>query len=88
MHCIPSSAVRVYMCVTNRWSMRALSNEKRGITSVRGQWYLPTDTGNGAYCMPWFHPSYLLRNPTKVCFESYIDALAQPHVSYDVVLPA
>eukprot|EP00953_Heterococcus_sp_UTEX-ZZ885_P001675 1430-Heterococcus_DN1.PRE.1 len=68
---------------TGRWSMRALLNETRGITAVRGQWYLPADTGldaiiGDAYCMPWFHPSYLLRNPTKAedgpKWKTWIDA--------------
>jgi len=35
---------------------------KSGITKIRGQWY---DGPNGAKMMPIFHPSYLLRNPSK-----------------------
>jgi len=34
---------------------------KTGITSLRGQW---TQT-NGRWVMPIFHPSYLLRNPSR-----------------------
>lgn len=50
--------------------MRALlPNEERGITKVRGQW-VPNETLvenhdgelDGKRVMPWFHPSYLLRN--------------------------
>ncbi|KAG5177358.1 DNA polymerase bacteriophage-type [Tribonema minus] len=53
---------------TGRWSMRAVLNERRGITKVRGQWYAPGTTPDlpaATWAMPWFHPSYLLRNPTK-----------------------
>ena len=35
---------------------------KSGITKIRGQWF---DGPNGAKMMPIFHPSYLLRNPSK-----------------------
>jgi uracil-DNA glycosylase len=35
---------------------------KVGITRIRGQWF---DTPFGAKAMPIFHPSYLLRNPSK-----------------------
>lgn len=35
---------------------------KQGITKIRGQWF---DTSFGAKAMPIFHPSYLLRNPSK-----------------------
>jgi len=34
---------------------------KTGITSLRGQW----TQSNGRWIMPIFHPSYLLRNPSK-----------------------
>ena len=34
---------------------------KTGITSLRGQW----DQIDGRWVMPIFHPSYLLRNPSK-----------------------
>ena len=39
-----------------------LNNNKVGITKIRGKWF------NGIYnskMMPIFHPSYLLRNPSK-----------------------
>ena len=32
-----------------------------GITKLRGKWY----EWNGRWVMPIFHPSYLLRNPTR-----------------------
>ena len=35
---------------------------KSGITKIRGQWF---DGPEGAKMMPIFHPSYLLRNPSK-----------------------
>lgn len=35
---------------------------KQGITKIRGQWF---ETPFGAKAMPIFHPSYLLRNPSK-----------------------
>ncbi len=35
---------------------------KQGITKIRGQWF---ETPYGAKVMPIFHPSYLLRNPSK-----------------------
>ncbi len=34
---------------------------KTGITTLRGQWIL----NNGYWFMPIFHPSYLLRNPSR-----------------------
>lgn len=56
--------------------MKALiEDEKQGITKVRGQWYeraLRGSEGTGGIdgngtrlLMPLFHPSYLLRNPTR-----------------------
>ena len=35
---------------------------REGITRIRGQWF---DTSFGIKAMPIFHPSYLLRNPSK-----------------------
>ena len=35
--------------------------KKTGITSLRGKWV----ESNGKWIMPIFHPSYLLRNPSK-----------------------
>lgn len=34
---------------------------KTGITRLRGQWF----QWNGRWCMPIFHPAYLLRNPSR-----------------------
>lgn len=39
-----------------------LPDLKLGITKIRGQWF---DGPFGAKMMPIFHPSYLLRNPSK-----------------------
>jgi DNA polymerase len=35
--------------------------DKTGITKLRGQWF----ELQGRWVMPIFHPSYLLRNPTR-----------------------
>ena len=35
--------------------------DKTGITKLRGQWF----DWNGRHVMPIFHPSYLLRNPSR-----------------------
>ncbi len=43
-------------------AMESMLGMKSGITKVRGQWF---DAPNGAKMMPIFHPSYLLRNPSK-----------------------
>ena len=43
-------------------AMESMLGLKSGITKVRGQWF---DGPNGAKMMPIFHPSYLLRNPSK-----------------------
>lgn len=42
-------------------AVQGLMNDKRGITKIRGQWM----EWEGRCCMPLFHPSYLLRNPSK-----------------------
>lgn len=42
-------------------SVRGLLGDKRGITKIRGEWI----EWNGRFCMPVFHPAYLLRNPSK-----------------------
>jgi uracil-DNA glycosylase len=54
------------------YPMKCLLGEKLGITKVRGTWYEVTigDTGGVdgkglRLCMPIFHPSYLLRNPSR-----------------------
>ncbi|GAB5034771.1 dna polymerase [Nannochloropsis oceanica] len=49
-----------------------LTDEKRGITKIRGEWFERQFGGEGGMdgeglrlCMPMFHPSYLLRNPSR-----------------------
>mmetsp|Transcript_21166 Transcript_21166/g.51669 ORF Transcript_21166/g.51669 Transcript_21166/m.51669 type:complete len:245 (+) Transcript_21166:3-737(+) len=42
-------------------AMRALLDERDGITSKRGKWY----ERDGRPVMPIYHPSYLLRNPSR-----------------------
>lgn len=43
-------------------AIEGLLNEKNvKITQIRGQWR----TWEGRHCMPVFHPSYLLRNPSR-----------------------
>ncbi len=43
-------------------AVKAMLNIKSGITKIRGQWF---DGPFGAKMMPFFHPSYLLRNQSK-----------------------
>ena len=43
-------------------AVRYMLNIKSGITKIRGQWY---DGPFGSKMMPFFHPSYLLRNQSK-----------------------
>lgn len=47
--------------LTGATAMKGLIGEKRGITKVRGQWV----EWQGRWCMPIFHPAYLLRNPSR-----------------------
>ncbi|MGK7921734.1 MAG: uracil-DNA glycosylase family protein [Trichodesmium sp.] len=47
--------------LTGATAVKALTGDKRGITKIRGQWM----EWEGRLCMPIFHPSYLLRNPSK-----------------------
>ncbi|MGF1459072.1 MAG: uracil-DNA glycosylase family protein [Leptolyngbyaceae cyanobacterium] len=47
--------------MTGATAMKGLTGEKRGITKVRGQW----TEWQGRWCMPIFHPAYLLRNPSR-----------------------
>jgi len=47
--------------LTGAVSVRAILNEKKGITKIRGQWL----TWEGYYVMPIFHPAYLLRNASR-----------------------
>lgn len=47
--------------MTGATAMKGLTGEKRGITKIRGQWM----QWEGRWCMPIFHPAYLLRNPSR-----------------------
>ncbi|MBD2458433.1 uracil-DNA glycosylase [Nostoc sp. FACHB-87] len=47
--------------LTGATAVKGLTGEKQGITKIRGQWI----EWEGHLCMPIFHPSYLLRNPSK-----------------------
>lgn len=47
--------------LTGATALKGLTGEKQGITKIRGQWL----EWQGRLCMPIFHPSYLLRNPSK-----------------------
>lgn len=43
-------------------AVKAMLNIKQGITKIRGQWF---EGPLGSKMMPFFHPSYLLRNQSK-----------------------
>lgn len=47
--------------LTGGTAVQAVTGEKQGITKIRGQWR----TWDDRLCMPIFHPSYLLRNPSR-----------------------
>lgn len=47
--------------LTGATAVKGLIGDKRGITKIRGQWI----EWEGRLCMPIFHPSYLLRNPSR-----------------------
>ncbi|AFY49677.1 uracil-DNA glycosylase, family 4 [Nostoc sp. PCC 7524] len=47
--------------LTGATAVKGITGDKRGITKIRGQWM----EWQGRLCMPIFHPSYLLRNPSK-----------------------
>lgn len=47
--------------MTGATAVKALTGDKRGITKIRGTWM----QWEGRWCMPIFHPAYLLRNPSK-----------------------
>jgi uracil-DNA glycosylase len=47
--------------LTGATAVKGITGDKRGITKIRGQWI----EWSGRWCMPIFHPSYLLRNPSK-----------------------
>jgi DNA polymerase len=47
--------------LTGATSVKSVIGDKRPITKIRGQWL----EWEGRLCMPIFHPSYLLRNPSR-----------------------
>jgi uracil-DNA glycosylase len=47
--------------LTGATAVKDLTGDKRGISKIRGQWL----EWEGRLCMPIFHPSYLLRNPSR-----------------------
>jgi uracil-DNA glycosylase family 4 len=47
--------------LTGATAVKGITGSKQGITKIRGQWI----EWEGRLCMPIFHPSYLLRNPSK-----------------------
>ncbi|MEW5985430.1 MAG: uracil-DNA glycosylase [Chloroflexota bacterium] len=49
------------MLLSGAVATQSVLNETQGITKIRGEWY----SWNGRWVMPIFHPSYLLRNPSR-----------------------
>ena len=47
--------------LTGATSVKAITGEKRAISKIRGEWIRWQDR----WCMPIFHPAYLLRNPSR-----------------------
>jgi DNA polymerase len=47
--------------LTGATAVKGLLGDKRGITKIRGTWV----EWQECLCMPIFHPSYLLRNPSR-----------------------
>lgn len=47
--------------LTGATAVKGITGDKRAITKIRGEWM----EWQGRLCMPIFHPSYLLRNPSK-----------------------
>ena len=47
--------------LTGATAVKGITGDKRKITKIRGQWL----EWEGRLCMAIFHPSYLLRNPSK-----------------------
>lgn len=47
--------------LTGGVAAQSVLNETQGITKIRGKWY----EWQGRWVMPVFHPSYLLRNPSR-----------------------
>ncbi len=45
--------------LTGATAVKAITGKKEGITKIRGTWI----EWEGRWCMPIFHPAYLLRNP-------------------------
>jgi uracil-DNA glycosylase len=45
--------------LTGATALRAITGKKDGISKIRGTWI----EWEGRWCMPIFHPAYLLRNP-------------------------
>ena len=46
---------------TGATALKGLTGDKRTITKIRGTWL----EWEGRFCMPIFHPAYLLRNPSR-----------------------
>ncbi|MFB6275250.1 MAG: uracil-DNA glycosylase family protein [Halothece sp.] len=46
---------------TGATALKGLTDEKKGITKIRGQWL----QWQGRWAMAIFHPAYLLRNPSR-----------------------
>ncbi len=51
----------VIILLTGATSVRSILGDKRGITKIRGEWI----QWQGRWCMPIFHPAYLLRNQAR-----------------------
>ncbi|GIW22997.1 MAG: uracil-DNA glycosylase [Candidatus Sericytochromatia bacterium] len=49
------------LLLTGATALKAILNINSGISKVRGKWF----EWNNKFVMPIFHPSYLLRNPSK-----------------------
>jgi DNA polymerase len=47
--------------LTGATAVKGVLGNTQGITKIRGQWF----GWEGRLCMPIFHPSYLLRNPSR-----------------------
>jgi len=47
--------------LTGATAVKATIADARGITKIRGQWF----NWDGRWCMPIFHPAYLLRNSSR-----------------------
>ncbi len=47
--------------LTGATAVKGIIGDRRGITKIRGTWM----EWEGRLCMPIFHPSYLLRNPSR-----------------------